>query len=142
MAVFGAPSAVVDHAMHAVSCALEMRRRLVEVNRALTADGMPALKIGIGLHTGQVVVGNIGSSKRMEYTAIGDAVNLASRLESQTKDLGVDILMSEATYAAVADRVVADRLGEVQVKGKNKVVVVYALRGIRDAQRSAPPPPA
>jgi class 3 adenylate cyclase len=136
MAVFGAPRAVPDHAMSAVACALDMRRRLVEVNDALRAAGLLELKIGIGLHTGPVVVGNIGSSKRMEYTAIGDAVNLAARLESQTKEQGVDILISEATYAAVADRVVADRLGEVQVKGKNKVVVIYALRALR-----APTPP-
>ena len=131
MAVFGAPRDVGDHAMWAVRCALDMRARLIKVNEALGAEGEPALSIGIGLHTGPVVVGNIGSTKRTEYTAIGDTVNLAARLEGQTKEHGVDILISEATYTAIADRIECDRLGEVRVKGKQLGVVVYAVRGVR-----------
>jgi class 3 adenylate cyclase/ABC-type glycerol-3-phosphate transport system substrate-binding protein len=131
MAVFGAPRSDEDHAMHAVKCALEMRRMLVEVNAMLKKSNLPELAIGIGLHTGRVVVGNIGSTKRMEYTAIGDAVNLAARLESQTKEQGVDILISEATYERVSSRVVADPLGSVKVKGKTTGVAIYALRDLR-----------
>jgi adenylate cyclase len=131
MAVFGAPRSDEDHAMHAVRCALEMRRMLVEVNAMLKKSNLPELAIGIGLHTGRVVVGNIGSTKRMEYTAIGDAVNLAARLESQTKEQGVDILVSEATYERVSSRVVADPLGSVKVKGKTTGVAIYALRDLK-----------
>jgi adenylate cyclase len=131
MAVFGAPRSDEDHAMHAVKCAVEMRRMLVDVNAMLKKSGLPELAIGIGLHTGRVVVGNIGSTKRMEYTAIGDAVNLAARLESQTKEQGVDILISEATYERVSSRVVADPLGSVKVKGKTTGVAIYALRDLR-----------
>ena len=132
MAVFGAPRDVADHALCAVRCALDMRQRLIAVNATLREAGLSELNIGIGLHTGTVVVGNIGSTKRTEYTAIGDNVNLAARLESQTKEQGVDILMSEATFRTIADAVVADRLGEVQVKGKQRGVVIYALRGMRE----------
>jgi len=131
MAVFGAPRSHEDHAMHAVKCALEMRRMLVEVNAMLKKQNLPELAIGIGLHTGRVVVGNIGSTKRMEYTAIGDAVNLAARLESQTKDQGVDILISEATYERVSTRVIAEPLGSVKVKGKTTGVAIYALRDLK-----------
>jgi len=137
MAVFGAPRDQPDHALAAVRCAVDMRARLVAVNATLRAAGLHPLQIGIGLHTGPVVVGNIGSSKRTEYTAIGDTVNLAARLEGQTKELATDILMSEDTHAAVAAHVDADRVGPIQVKGKQKGVVVYALRALLD-----PPQPA
>ncbi|MCA9678887.1 MAG: extracellular solute-binding protein [Kofleriaceae bacterium] len=131
MAVFGAPRALDDHAMSAARCALEMRRRLEAVNDQLRAAGLPPLAIGIGLHTGSVVVGNIGSTKRTEYTAIGDTVNLASRLEGLTKERGVDILISEATHARIAERVDAEPLGDAQVKGKQRAVTIYALRALR-----------
>ncbi len=78
-------------------------------------------------------MGNIVEASAPEYTAIGDSVNLAARLEGQTKEHGVDILISEATHAKISDRVDAERLGEVQVKGKNRAVVIYALRGEVDA---------
>jgi class 3 adenylate cyclase/ABC-type glycerol-3-phosphate transport system substrate-binding protein len=132
MAVFGAPGDLPDHALCAARCALDMRRRLEEVNQQLRAASLPALMIGIGLHTGSVVVGNIGSSKRTEYTAIGDTVNLAARLEGLTKDQGVDILVSESTYRPIAAQVVAESLGEVQVKGKQRGVMIYALLGLAE----------
>jgi adenylate cyclase len=127
MAVFGAPADLPDHALAAAQCALDMVARLRSVNEALEAQGRSALKIGIGLHTGPVIMGNIGSTKRTEYTAIGDTVNVASRLEARTKDLGADILMSEATAAQIAGRLPTRRIGEIQVKGKQQSLVVHAL---------------
>ena len=128
MAVFGAPNHLPDHAMCAVRCALDMRARLEHVNLLLESEGLPSVRIGIGLHSGSVVVGNIGSSKRTEYTAIGDTVNLAARVEGLTKDHGVDVMMTDAAYAEVKGRVDAVEIGSVAVKGKERTVQVYALR--------------
>jgi class 3 adenylate cyclase/ABC-type glycerol-3-phosphate transport system substrate-binding protein len=133
MAVFGAPADLPDHAAAAARCALDMRERLQRVNDQLRATGLPALSIGIGLHTGPVVMGNIGSSKRAEYTAVGDTVNLAARLESQTKDLGRDVLLSGATESALVGEFETERIGEIHVKGKRHAVVVYGLRGLHGA---------
>ena len=86
MALFGAPLELPDHATRAVACALEMIEELEQCNNAFHARGWPQLAMGVGVHTGKVVVGNMGSKDRLNYTAIGDGVNLASRLESATKE--------------------------------------------------------
>jgi len=98
MAIFGAPTATADDAKNAVDAAAAMQRRLVTLNTELESEGFSRISIGIGLHTGEATVGYIGSDQRSEYTAIGDAVNLASRLESNSR--GGQILISEATARA------------------------------------------
>ena len=131
MAVFGAPVPKPNDAIHAVTAAVGMRIALRHLNERLAARGLLPLKTGIGIHTGNVVAGNIGSESRMEYTVIGDAVNLASRLETSTKELGVDILISEDTYALVKEIVVARAVKEIHVKGREKPVMTYEVLGLK-----------
>lgn len=99
MALFGAPTATPDDALNAVAVAVAMQRRIQQLNEELRAGGLPAISIGVGLHTGEATVGYIGSERRTEYTAIGDTVNLASRLESNAQS--GQILLSEATLQAI-----------------------------------------
>ncbi len=132
MAVFGAPVSKPDDAVRAVRAAVRMRGALAVLNERLVARGVSPLRTGIGVHTGEVVAGNIGSEARMEYTVIGDAVNLASRLESNTKDLGVDVLISADTYALVKDVVIATPIREITVKGRTEPVMTYDLTGLKD----------
>jgi class 3 adenylate cyclase len=129
VAIFGAPESHGNDAERAVKTALEMMERLKEFNRKLAEKGRPELSIGVGINTGRVVVGNIGSTERMEYTAIGDAVNLASRLEELNKDLGTGILISPSTYEQVKAVVQSKKLGQVKIEGKEKDVWVYEVVG-------------
>ena len=124
MALFGAPLALPDHANRAVACALEMTKELEHSNAAFQAKGWPELAMGIGIHTGKVVVGNMGSKDRLNYTAIGDGVNLASRLESATKEFGVPIIVSEATRQQ-APGYQYKELDIIQVKGKSQSVRIF-----------------
>jgi adenylate cyclase len=130
MAVFGAPVPKPDDAVRAVRAAVRMRKALSKLNERLTARGIEPLHTGIGIHTGPVVAGNIGSERRMEYTVIGDPVNLASRLESSTKDLKVDVLLSEDTYHLVEKQVIARPVKEITVKGRAQPVTTYELLGL------------
>lgn len=133
MAVFGAPVPKDDDAVRAVRAAVRMRAALDALNERLAERGAPIIRTGIGLHTGEVVAGNIGSEQRMEYTVIGDAVNLASRLEGSTKELGVDVLVSADTYERVKDVVKARAVKEITVKGREQSVMTYAVDGMVDA---------
>jgi len=98
MAIFGAPTATPEDALNAVKAAITMQKRIIKLNQELQADGFEQISVGMGLHTGEATIGYIGSDKRSEYTAIGDTVNLASRLESNAT--GGQILISEATETA------------------------------------------
>jgi adenylate cyclase len=145
MAVFGAPVPKPEDAANAVRAAVRMRRALQDLNKRLEARGMPVLRTGIGLHTGEVVAGNIGSEKRMEYTVIGDAVNLASRLESNTKELGVNVLVSEDTYELTKHIADFRPVKEITVKGRKAPVMTYEVTGLKgepplESSDSAKPP--
>jgi adenylate cyclase len=129
MAVFGAPVSRPDDAIRSVRAALAMRTSLARLNERFAARGVPPLRFGIGIHTGEVVAGNIGSARRMEYTVIGDAVNLASRLESQTKEQGTDLLISEATWHRAGADLEGTPAGEVVVKGRQQPVRIYTVQG-------------
>jgi adenylate cyclase len=130
MAVFGAPLPLTEnHAWLAVKSALDMRQRLKEFNQKRIFHSQPQIRIGIGISSGEVVSGNIGSQKRMDYTVIGDGVNLSSRLEGVTKEYGCDIIISEFTYNYCADRLWVRQLDKIRVKGKHRAVNIYELIG-------------
>lgn len=130
MAVFGAPVPEPEDPLRAVRAALAMRERLARINEDFRARGLPEIRTGVGLHSGQVVAGNMGHSERMEYTVIGDAVNLASRLEGMTKELGCDVVISEDLYEQVKQHVSVEPLKQVKVKGRDQAVMVYRLIGL------------
>ncbi len=127
LAIFGAPVSYGNDAERAVITALEMMERLEGFNREQVEKGKAELSIGIGINTGRVVVGNVGSTERMEYTAIGDAVNLASRLDELNKELGTNILISHSTFQQVEGVIQTNRLKPVKLKGKEKKVGVYEV---------------
>jgi adenylate cyclase len=138
MAVFGAPVPHPDDPLHAVKAALEMRARLVKINVEFAARGLPEVRTGIGLHSGQVVAGNMGHAERMEYTVIGDAVNLASRLEGMTKELKCDVILSEDLFKQVESHVDTEPLHKIKVKGRDQEVMVYRLIGLKAQPSSTP----
>ncbi len=131
MGVFGSPVPIENHPWSAVQTALEMRSSLAEFNARRQAVQKPAIRIGIGIHSGTAISGNIGHARRMEFTAIGDDVNLASRLEGTTKMYGCDIVISGSTYQPCADRIWVRELDIVRVKGKNQPVSLCELVGLR-----------
>ncbi|WP_426749147.1 adenylate/guanylate cyclase domain-containing protein [Myxococcus sp. Y35] len=139
LACWGVPDAREDHAELAMRAALDMRAKLEDINAQRVQRGLPPLRIGIGLHTGVVAAGMLGGAEQHEYTVIGDAVNLASRVEGLTKSHNVDILVSERTWLMGGGHFVGERLGEAQVKGRREAVVVYSLQGLRTAT-DAPAP--
>lgn len=138
MAVFGAPLAYEDHALRAVRCALEMQQALESLKGHWARGSSRDFDIGVGIHTGIAVAGRIGTEDRMEYTVIGNTVNLASRIEGANKELGTRILISEETYQAVREHVVADGPYETRVKATS--VKVYSVRGCGLAAENAAAP--
>jgi class 3 adenylate cyclase len=124
VAVFGSLIEVKNHAQHAVEGALGMLQRLPELNRKWQQEYGVGLNIGAGINTGEVFLGNIGSPDRMEFTVIGDAVNLAARLEGLTKFYGVELVVSEFTHGKLED-ILCRKLDLVQVKGKQNAVAIY-----------------
>ena len=130
MALFGAPLPHPDDARRAVACALKMVERNEEYNRRRSERQLERLQIGIGLHTGQAVVGNIGAPEKMEYTAIGDTVNVASRIESENKTFGTTLLISEATYQVVREAVIAEPAGSAKMKGVDEAMTLYKVTAL------------
>jgi len=131
MAVFGAPIYHGDHSLRAVRTALAMQAGMRELSARRVVEGKAPLTIGIGINAGDAVAGSVGTEARMEYTVVGDSVNLAARLESAAKP--GQILIAGATYARVRDAVQARALGPMKVKGKEEEIDVYAVLGVRGA---------
>ncbi|MBN2443529.1 MAG: hypothetical protein JXJ04_19370 [Spirochaetales bacterium] len=127
MAFWGAPVTLPDHPELACEAALACQKRLKELNIIWEEKKLPPLHTRIGIHTGNTVVGNVGSSERMNYTIVGDNVNLASRLEGTNKIYGTKVLISEDTYERVADKFLVRPLDIVAVKGRSKSVRIYEL---------------
>ncbi|MDD3151237.1 MAG: adenylate/guanylate cyclase domain-containing protein, partial [Candidatus Gastranaerophilales bacterium] len=127
MAFYGDPLPMENHAKNAVLTAIEMQKKLVELNKKWAEEGKPELKIGVGINTGEMVVGYMGSEQIVDYTVIGDNVNLASRLESLTKEYKAGIIISESTYNEVYNEINAEYVDEVKVKGKNIAVKIYKV---------------
>ena len=127
MGLFGAPVTDPRHADHAVAAAIEMARALDRLNERWRREGRPVLDIGIGINSGEMIAGNIGSDTIMSYTVIGDAVNLGSRIESLNKELSTHILISQATRDLLTTPVDTRLVGEVKVKGRAQAVVVHEV---------------
>lgn len=136
MAVFGSPLPLQDHAWRAVQTSIEMRQRLKAFNERREFDQKIPIRIGIGINSDSVISGNIGSSKRMEFTAIGDGVNLGSRLEGASKQYGCDIIISEYTFAPCKDLIWYRELDCIRVKGKNEPVRIYEVVNLSSQQIS------
>ncbi len=126
MMYFNAPIGQPDHAKRAVCCALAMEKKLASLNTDRWWHGEQVLRMGIGIHTGRAVLGDIGAPHRREFTAIGDAVNVASRLEELTKDLGHNVLVSRATVDFVRDDFVWTEVATTPIHGRNEPVNVFS----------------
>jgi adenylate cyclase len=128
MGLFGAPVEDPRHADHAVAAAQEMAVALERLNAKWRGEGRPAMDIGIGINSGEMIAGNIGANTIMSYTVIGDAVNLGSRIESLNKEYGTRILISQATKDRLTTPVETRLIGEVKVKGRDSSVVIYEVK--------------
>jgi len=129
LAIFGSPlNPAVDHAARAVRCAIRMREALDEVNREQAGGGLPEIRAGFGVATGEVVAGNIGSDRKIEYTVIGDSVNLAARLQELSRDLGEPILVAGSTAARAAGAAILEPIGVHGIRGRSEPVEIFAAR--------------
>ena len=132
MAFWGAPLDQEDHAIRGVRCALDMMKKLRELQKKWESEGKHVIDIGIGINTGEMIVGNMGAAgKKMDFTVIGDNVNLAARVEGLTRKFDSHIIITEYTYARVKDSVDAKELEAVTVKGKERPVVMYNVLGMK-----------
>ncbi|MEG5170675.1 adenylate/guanylate cyclase domain-containing protein [Microcoleus sp. B3-D7] len=139
MAVFGVPFCHTEYreiqqdALNAVAACIAMHERLHQLNQQLRSERKPLIKFGIGLHTGQLVAGSVGGSRRLNYSVIGDAVNVAARLEAMNKEIVSDspfnLLVTARTFAYVRDRYEGQKVGSIQLRGKKEETVVYAILG-------------
>ncbi|MEW6557842.1 MAG: adenylate/guanylate cyclase domain-containing protein [Elusimicrobiota bacterium] len=129
MAVFGVPFCKEDDALRAVKCAIEMQNTIIRTNEIARERGEIIIGVGIGINTGEVTAGNMGSPERMEYTVIGDTVNTSSRIVSRAAS--GQILINETTYREVKDLIDADLVGNIEVKGKRKPLSLYLVKGIK-----------
>lgn len=136
MAVFGPPLSREHCAVRAVRCAMSMRQELRELNEELAQAGIAPLKMGIGIHVGEAVAGSMGAPTRMQYTVLGDAVNLAARLEELSKSLDTEVLASEEVVRECGDEATARDLGEVEIRGRQMRVRVFAVDGTQALVRS------
>jgi adenylate cyclase len=127
MAFWNAPLDEPEHALKGAHAALGMIEAITALNRELSAEGLPSIAIGVGLNTGRCVVGNMGSDQRFDYSALGDSVNLASRLESASKELGVSIVIGPETARQIGDRLPIVPLETIYVKGKQEPVTVHTI---------------
>jgi len=137
MAVFGTALGGVSDADNALMVATEMLRELARFNRRRLADGLEAIEIGIGIATGEVLAGSLGSRRRLEYTVIGDNVNLAARLEGANKHYGTTVLLAASTVEALRSRPILRRLDLIQVKGKSQPTLAYESLGHFEPERSS-----
>lgn len=131
MALFGAIYTHEDDPLRAIRTAVQMQEMVERLNGRWARTSQPQIKVGIGISTGEVVVGNIGSKKRMDYTVIGQHVNYAQRIEGLTKVFPSPILIGELTYSEVSEKVHATRYGPVQIKGKKDPIIVYGVNGLK-----------
>jgi adenylate cyclase len=127
MAFWGSPYPQEDHAFRACVCALQMKDRLAELNSDWERRGIRTIAVGIGINSGPVNVGNIGSEKRLSWTVMGDNVNLASRLEGMTKQYRTPVLINETTHEQTREQFVAREVDKIRVKGKHLPVTIYEL---------------
>lgn len=132
MAFWGAPIEIENHALKSCQAALRMMDKMAEINKVWEQEKKPVLDIGIGINSGDMVVGCMGSSSRMDYTLMGDNVNLGSRLEGTNKVYGTNIIISDFTYQYVKDQVIVRELDLIRVKGKALPVKIYELMGMKD----------
>jgi adenylate cyclase len=128
LAVFGAPLPQADHANRAVLAALAIRKALVAFNDVQEKSGRESVRIGVGIHSGWLVAGNVGSPNRMEYTVIGDAVNIAARIQALNKKLGTDILISAEVHQAIDRDIAVREMPPCEVQGKSMPLRIYALQ--------------
>ena len=132
MAIFGEPIQDINHPQNAVKCACEMLKKVDQLQEKWLFEGKPKIEIGIGINTGDAFVGNIGSEKRLEYTVIGDMVNLASRIESYNKVYKTNLLISSSTYSNVSDIVDVIKIADVTIRGKAKKMDIYEVLRLSD----------
>jgi adenylate cyclase len=128
MAFWNAPIEDGQHEEHAVQAAIDMQNELLKLNQQLAVEGLPTIAIGIGINTGEALVGNMGSDQRFDYSVIGDAVNLAARLESSSKTLGKTLVIGEETVKAAKLNYNFEYIDQITVKGKTEEIKVYTVK--------------